>query len=356
MANRYAVATGNWSNTAIWDGGTLPGVGDVVRPNGFTVTIDQSITVGELRNNASAPAAAGGSFTLNTTTFNNLTLVCDMYANATNLLTLSGNGTCNIIGSLYGGIQNASNCIIFTTTSPATLNIIGNLFGGIGSGNNSGCSAIATFGSFLNINVDGNLLGGLAAGIINNAAIWNQSGAGNINVNGTITGLGGAGVQIGVAVSLSGLVISIGSSSNDNIPGVFTNGLNTNVIVESVINTARSIGISGGVKVNSVSPTWEVITTSGIITLTDPAQTNPPIETNVRLGTSYGGGAYIGLLAVPLPSQVSLGIPTDNTVGTGIVTSNDFLEAIKTSSDPLAERLRNVATVQTVGDQFNSFS
>jgi hypothetical protein len=63
MANRYAIATGNWSNPAIWDGGTLPQAGDVVRPNGFTVTIDQDINVSELTNDASAPAVAGGSFT-----------------------------------------------------------------------------------------------------------------------------------------------------------------------------------------------------------------------------------------------------------------------------------------------------
>jgi hypothetical protein len=65
MANRYAVASGNWSDTATWDGGTLPTAGDVVRPNGFTVTIDVDVTVDELTNNASAPAVAGGLFVLN---------------------------------------------------------------------------------------------------------------------------------------------------------------------------------------------------------------------------------------------------------------------------------------------------
>jgi hypothetical protein len=40
MAVRYAVANGNWSNPATWDGGTLPGNGDDVYANGKTVTID----------------------------------------------------------------------------------------------------------------------------------------------------------------------------------------------------------------------------------------------------------------------------------------------------------------------------
>ena len=65
MALRYAVATGNWSNTATWDGGTLPTASDDVFSNGFTVTIDGTRTVLSIRNtlNASAPTiAVGGQF------------------------------------------------------------------------------------------------------------------------------------------------------------------------------------------------------------------------------------------------------------------------------------------------------
>jgi hypothetical protein len=43
MAIRKAVATGNWSATATWDGGIIPGLDDTVYANGFTVTIDQAI-------------------------------------------------------------------------------------------------------------------------------------------------------------------------------------------------------------------------------------------------------------------------------------------------------------------------
>ena len=53
MATRFAIATGNWSNTAIWDNGSLPASDDVIHANGFTVTLDQDITVGSLRNTIS---------------------------------------------------------------------------------------------------------------------------------------------------------------------------------------------------------------------------------------------------------------------------------------------------------------
>ena len=65
MALRYAVATGNWSNTATWDGGTLPTAADDVFSNNFTVTIDGTFTVLSIRNtlNAALPTIiAGGQF------------------------------------------------------------------------------------------------------------------------------------------------------------------------------------------------------------------------------------------------------------------------------------------------------
>lgn len=59
MALRYAVASGNWSSVSTWNGTTtLPGNGDTVVANGFTVTIDQDITIGGANN----PSVNAGSF------------------------------------------------------------------------------------------------------------------------------------------------------------------------------------------------------------------------------------------------------------------------------------------------------
>ena len=43
MAVIKAQANGNWSNTATWSGGVIPGPNDTVYANGYTVTIDQNI-------------------------------------------------------------------------------------------------------------------------------------------------------------------------------------------------------------------------------------------------------------------------------------------------------------------------
>jgi hypothetical protein len=50
MATRFAVATGNFSNAAIWDSGTVPTSDDDVYANGFTVTINGTYTVQTIRN------------------------------------------------------------------------------------------------------------------------------------------------------------------------------------------------------------------------------------------------------------------------------------------------------------------
>ena len=58
MAVRVAIASGNWSNPAIWNGGVLPEPGDVVASNTFTVTIDQNINVDSITNGATGVGTA----------------------------------------------------------------------------------------------------------------------------------------------------------------------------------------------------------------------------------------------------------------------------------------------------------
>jgi hypothetical protein len=65
----------------------------------------------------------------------------------------------------------------------------------------------------------------------------------------------------------------------------------------------------------------------------------------------YALGSLTGTLKVPNPANVALGIETDNTVGTGILTPAALFAAIASDADPIAERLRNVSTVESTGDQ-----
>jgi hypothetical protein len=67
MALRAAVASGNWSSTATWNGGVVPTVGDVVASNNFTVTIDVNINVDSITNAAQGIVGMVPNMTSNTT-------------------------------------------------------------------------------------------------------------------------------------------------------------------------------------------------------------------------------------------------------------------------------------------------
>ena len=82
-----------------------------------------------------------------------------------------------------------------------------------------------------------------------------------------------------------------------------------------------------------------------------------PLTTNVRSGITFGpDNDLTGTLVIPSADNVRKGVAVDNTVGTAELTAEDFLTAISSSANPVATRLKNVATVQTVGEQFNVFN
>jgi hypothetical protein len=66
MGLRLAVANGNWSNPATWNGGVLPSAGDIIASNNFTVTIDQNVNVDLLTNTAQSVVGAVPNMTSNT--------------------------------------------------------------------------------------------------------------------------------------------------------------------------------------------------------------------------------------------------------------------------------------------------
>lgn len=89
-----------------------------------------------------------------------------------------------------------------------------------------------------------------------------------------------------------------------------------------------------------------------------------PAESNVRLGVVYGNGLRTGTCAVPLPSQVALGIGVDNTVGTwagdiNIIDQSSFADAVwnydltqvTNTTNGTGQRLLNNATIESTGDQ-----
>ena len=73
MPNRWPIASGNWSNAAIWSGSLIPTAADDVFTNNRIVNIDIDATIRSIRNSATgsaiASAAQANCFYLNNVKF-----------------------------------------------------------------------------------------------------------------------------------------------------------------------------------------------------------------------------------------------------------------------------------------------
>ena len=345
MANRYAVKTGVWSDTTVWDGGTLPTIGDNVRSNNFTVTINQSINVTDLRNDALAPAVAGGGFQV---TGSGYTITATVSAFPATILTINmaTTGSVTLVGNVNASLstQNA-NGITVAGSAPTTINITGTIYGGSVGGSSGQAYGINNGNSNSTVNIIGDVYGGYSQ---QTGAIYSSNSSfGIICSNGFLNITGNIYANTGASIACAGTI---------NITG---NVLGNNASNCALRNGTASTTLTGSFQVIRLEPTSSVVnfmySTNVTASFTDASQSLAiPSINNVRLGTIYGGGAYVGTLVVPTASAVSYGVAVDNTTGSAILSANDFFNAVSGSSDPVAVRLRNVSTVQTTGDQLQA--
>ena len=420
MALRYAVATGNWSNTATWDGGTLPTAADDVFSNNFTVTIDGTFTVLSIRNtlNAAAPViTAGGQFRF----ANNGNLTCTaaqaIFAGSTtpvlemalaspntaifsgsvltltntntyNAIRLSGTGTLTCTGNYTVDNGSATKQII-NVTSTGTLNIIGDLSSTVSS--SAGSANALLIGANATINVTGNITA--SSGIVNaggSATVVSNSNS-TLNVTGNITGAATLGIYtIGSTIniigsitggtSVPGLLNNTGAATI-SITGVATSSATTPAIIASFAYTTNAssgtlVKVSGNpvnanglmaiiaprVTIDTATSSWLFqISTGGNRTLyAAGVALGNPATNNVRFGTVYGASNELtGTLRVPSAANVLSGVLVDATTGTLLMTPADFWNYLISSGftpNSIGDRLQNASTVATTGGQIASYN
>jgi len=359
MALKYPLANGVWSNTANWNGGTVPVAGDDVRANGFTVTIDVDINVLQISTNALAPAAAGGGFTVST----NRNITANIIFGTTTCLTCSVGVTVTIVGDITGPQSGIGGAAVNFTNAGSVLNITGVVYG---ASNNSGFAVLSSG----TVNFVGNVFGGsIGAGAVgisigsggnlvftgNITAGGGTTSAVSLNgltstLNGTING--GTSTSSGVRLNSGTHIINSdcygGSSSsshacviststatfNGNIFGstssqsfgLYVNDTASNVVISQMtFSSTGGMPVFGFVKFKNTSPTITVRKVNNTNQqLVDPLTTDIPIASNVRDGITYASGSLTGTLKVPSPLNVALGVPTDNTVGSAVITIGDM--------------------------------
>ena len=420
MAFRYAVATGNWSNTATWDGGTLPTAADDVFSNGFTVTIDGTFTVLSIRNtlNAAAPIIlVGGQF---------------RFANA-------GNLTCTASQAIYVGVASVptlemtlatgnsaifnGNVLTITNVSAAYIAIRHSGTGILNLNGNYSMDGIATGRNIILVNSTGtlNIVGDISStmtGTNSNSPTILMASSGTINITGNVTASTNTAFS-SCPISISAGTINItGNTTANSVPAIYLAGavtytqignVNASTVNPAIFNSiaAATISITGIITAGTGAPaihssfalttgygsgtfvkvSGNVVNTSNIMAVVAPRVTidtdtsswlfqnstggnrtlyaagvylgNPAPE-DVRWGSNYGPASELtGTLRVPSAANVLSGVLTDNTTGTLLMTPAQFWNYLISSgftTNSIGDRLQNVSTVATTGGQIASYN
>jgi len=418
MALRYAVATGNWSNTATWDGGTLPTAADDVFSNNFTVTIDSTFTVLSIRStlNASAPViAAGGQFRYanggnltctgaqaifvgSTTPTLEMTLASPNTAifsgsvltltNTANYIAIrnSGSGTLTCNGN-YNIDSSAAGRILIAHTSTGTTNIISSTISSTVTSGGAGAVLNMTGNGI--VNITGNISGSATSNTVGSSPIL--SNIGTLNITGSTTGASSAAVFLSGAVnyfqtgnvngSTTQSAIYTNAAATISVTGIITAGtgapaIYSGIALSSGYGSSTFVKVSGNVvnssnimaivaprvtiDVNTASWLFQISTGGNRTLYADGVALGNPAITDVRLGTVYGvSGGLTGTLIVPSPSNVLQGVGTDATVGTLLMTPADFWNYLISSGftpNSIGDRLQNAATVATTGGQIAAYN
>jgi hypothetical protein len=394
MANVYAVKSGNWSDTTVWNTGALPTSADDVYSNNFTVTINQNITVLSLRNTSATGITAGGGYSIT----GNFTITAPNLIKSTpTLITYSGTGTININASVINQSEQQNGYL--NITSNGNVNWVGNITNFIGTNaryviNKLGTGKLTFTGDIstttianaavIHVNagdfeMTGNITIASASFNFVSVGVSFQS-TGSCIITGTLTNnstaTGGSINNMTTCVSFANGTASyfkhIGSMINNSVSGVCLHAINGNAIN---ILTGPFVCSSNGIVPFIVLRMHYQITmgsyfefrdssTNGALPPAAPAPAtqlvapstvvDSPIPANVRDGVSYALNTLTGTLKVPAAGSVALGVPVDNTTGTAVLTPAAVWDAATsslTTSGSIGERLKNASTVDTTGDQ-----
>jgi hypothetical protein len=376
-SNAYGIYLIGLSNTLNITGSII---GGIQGNNSWTIVLDNAVNS---RLNISGSVAGGslssaGGITLLSAPNGNISIIGNISGSGSPALVFNRGATLPFTMSIVGNITSfTSNAIQFGNTGQATVNITGSVSSpsisnssiDIGSGNTN-----------LTLNISGSVTGGPAAGVpcVNLAGNFNA-----ININGNVTG-GTNSTARGINNN-STSPVTVNGSAIATIASAINNTGTGQVTVGVVIASTSSAAISN---TGATPVIYEAATfaTNGVIPISGPARlrlndnnffscsldttgyktlinvnnisNGLPAASDVRRGTTYNFGDGVGTMAVPSASYVDTGVAVGNTSGTGVYTTASLLTTVwdtnvsaLTASNSVGERLRNISTVSSTGDQ-----
>ena len=347
MANYRLKANGNTNTLATWqddstgsfvDSTVLPTSADNIYSNNFVGQINANLTVNLISNRAATGITAGGRFEIpSAITFTAVTqdVAVTSGSNVGMIQVTANNATVNIAIASSTNSSPTNNTVSVSVTG--TGNII-NCTGNFTAGTTTASTAIRLAGGNTF-----NHTGSITAGSASNTFGVNILAACTLVLNGNYTATSSAVCFSNTGVST---VTINGVTTGSAAFPVITMTQGTLTLSGQVINVGglNAIDCRGTTRLHPTLPTSFTYQTSGA---NRTCYAIP--DSDVR------SGVLAGTLAVPNPSNVVAGVPTDNTVGTYSTTPSaivsELFSQIAAGVDPIAERLKNVATVDTTGDQ-----
>lgn len=375
MAFVRAFQSGLWSDTTSsspwWDGSALyaPDASDDVYSNAFTIHVDTNVTVNSITNSsatsrlwkdgATTTATFGGTFNL----LNNSTLAATIASqNSVNTQTvlLSAENSATIVGTVNGGGGTRTVASVINRGT-GNLNIVGSILGGTSF--QAGGTAVQNAVGGLIVHT-GNILGGSGS----NARGLDNAVAGTIIVVGNVTaGSGSAAVGVNSASTGSTVIVGNIAASSTTNGFISPNAAAINKISGNMISNAN-----GTAAIFATRYVIDPIPQNGLIRYSNLNQfttdslsafSMPPIS-SVRAGVSFANGTLFGTCVIPPSAAVLSGVPVDFTVGSAILNieqldSSKFFNTLVgdvTASNSIGVRLKNTATLESVGRIIQSFS
>ena len=337
MAIRYATKTGVWSDVTVWNGGaSLPGVGDSVHANGFTVTIDQDINVATLSTAANgAPPAAGGSFVVSSIT-GTRSITTSTQLGAANHATTGPIGMVNISAPSGTCIINAPSVMGSTlgsqrygiwVTGAASVVINADVYGSTALAFRS--HGVMMEANLANVLISGKVVGGSENGGSAANGVQVYSGLSPVlTVMGDVypNPANGNSGQYGVNFLASGSLDIQGTIyASTNCHAVNSVHLSNRVrTLVDAPNGRKAIYAPGWIMQSGQLCTETIMddqiaapfTPGSKVILSNYVSSSPP-PSDVRAGVIYGpSNTLAGTLAMPVPDQVAYGVPVDASTGT----------------------------------------
>jgi hypothetical protein len=321
VSQNWGIQTTNTANVSVF--GNMLGNGEAALVHGSTGTFTVVGTV-------SARVGTGA----NNQTSGTINVSGDVYGGSTSGIINASTGTINITGNCFGaavasvhGVQN---------NSTGLVTVVGNVSGGLtstsyGANNNStgrlfvnGSAIASNFGPGANNNSTGFLY--------ITRAVGNNFGLGTVGINSIV---GASNTQNGLMYVEQ---FEFGPRGQTPISGpVYIFPSNRNTL------TGRLTALG------------DTVTYYNTLSVTDLL---PPVS-SVRAGIVYNVGNSTGTMVVPSASAVQFGIAVDNTTGTAALQPQDvwgYARLSATQVNSMGDRLRNAATIQSIGSQIASFN